>query len=316
MAQFDKAARTILRIYLGVKSHESVLIVSEDSLWEVEKAFWSCAKRLTRFPLLTRFSSKHLNISALPSPVISSFNTSDKVLFLTKKCVNVKLFDEARRQGTRFVVLQNLSNGLLERLMETNYKIISDHSRRLADIFSIGRTLYLSSPSGTDAQFSIARIKGIAETGLVHKAGEFTFLPAGKACLELQNQNVEGHITLDRIAGYKRRLSKPIALNIKNNYINQIKGEKGAEQLRKEIRKFGRDGRRIQEFGVGTNEKAMIGYSAQEDEKVFGIAHIGFGQNRTTRVRNKIIQPIKGLVLKPTLKIDGKLIIEDGNLLV
>jgi leucyl aminopeptidase (aminopeptidase T) len=316
MTQLDKAARTILRECLGVKSHESVLIVTEDSLWEIEKALWSCAKRLTKFPLLTRFSSKHLNISALPSPVISSFKTSDIVLFITQKCVNVKLFDDARRQGTRFLVLQNISNGLLDRLLETNYKILSYHSRRLADIFSIGKTLYLTSPSGTDAQFSIARIKGIADTGLVHKAGDFTLLPAGEACLELRNQNVEGRIVLDRIAGYGKRFSKPIVLNIKNNYINQIKGEKGAEQLRKEIRKFGRDGRRIQEFGVGTNEKAMIGYSAQEDEKVLGTVHVGFGQNRTTKVRNKIIQPIKGLVLKPTLKIDGKLIIEHGNLLV
>jgi len=180
MTQLDKAARMILKNCLGVKSHESILIIIEESLWEFEKALWNYAKKVTKYPLLTRFSSIHLNIHRLLSPVISSFNTSDIVIFLTKKCVPVKVFDEARRQGTRFVVLQDISHGLLERLLEANYKNISDHSRRLADIFSIGKTLSLTSPSGTDAQLSISRIKGIAETGFVHKAGEFTLLPAGE----------------------------------------------------------------------------------------------------------------------------------------
>jgi len=316
MTHLDKIARMILKNCLDVKPHESVLIVIEESLWEFEKALWNYAKKVTKYPLLTRFSSIHLNIHKLLSPVISSFNTSDIVLFLTKKCVNVKFFDEAKRQGTRFVVLQNISQGLLERLLEANYKNISDHSRRLADIFSIGKTLYLTSRSGTDAQFSISRIKGIAETGFVHKAGEFTLLPAGEASIDLQNHDVEGHITLDRIAGHKQRFPEPIGLNVKNGHINRIKGEKEAVQLRKEIRKFGREGRKINEFGVGTNEKAMIGHSAQEDQKVMGTVYISIGQNRITKVRSKIIQPIKGLVLMPTLKIDGRLIVEDGHLRV
>ncbi|MFQ5824988.1 MAG: hypothetical protein ACE5JB_13110 [bacterium] len=316
MTQLDKAARTILKECLNIKAQESVLIVTEESLREIGEALWNCAKKVSNYPLITRFSPKNLNLPELPAAVFSSLKNSDTVIFLTQKCVDEQMFEKARQNGTRFVVLQNTSKELIERSLEANYKLISNLSRRLADIFSIGKNLYLKTPSGTETQIAISRIKGNADTGLVHKAGELTYLPAGEACLYLPHNNIEGRIILDGIAGYKKFFAKPIVLFLKNGQITQIKGEKPAEQLRKDIRKFGKNGRRIHELGVGTNNKVALGNSAQEDEKALGTVHIVFGQKHITKVRGKIIPSIKGILLNPTLSVDGKLIVEDGNLSV
>lgn len=316
MTQIDKAARTILKNCLGLKNQESVLIVTEESLVEVGEALWKCARRLTRNPLMTRFSPRNSNLRLFPDALFASFKKSDSVILLTRKWVNEELFDEARQIGTRIAVLQNTSKELIERSLTASYDRVSNLSRRLAEIFTIGRNMYLSTPSGTKAQISISRRKGKAETGIVHKAGELTYLPAGEACVFLANNQIEGRINLDGIAGYKRLFTKPVALFLKNNHITQIKGEKAAEQLRKELRKFGKFGRMIHEIGVGTNDKAVLGFSAQEDEKALGTVHIAFGQSRITKGRGKLIQSIKGILLSPTLSIDGKLIIEDGNVLV
>lgn len=316
MTQVDKAARTILKICLGLTIQESVLIVTEESLWEIGESLWKYAKKLSKKPLITYFSPRNSNLQALPDALSASYKNCDSVIFLTKKLVNQKIFDEARQNGTRIVVLQNASKELIERSLTANYNRISNLSRRLAEIFTIGKNLYLNSPSGTKAKISIVRKKGIADTGRVHNAGELTCLPAGEACIFLGNNQIEGRINLDGIAGYKKLFTKPIALFLKNNQITQIKGEKAAEQLRKELRKFGKFGRQIHEVGVGTNDKAMLGFSAQEDVKALGTVHVAFGQNRITKGRGKLIQSIKGILLNPTLSIDGKLIIEDGNVLV
>ena len=40
------------------------------------------------------------------------------------------------------------------------------------------------------------------------------------------------------------------------------------------------------------------------------------GQNKTTKVHAKMVQAIKGILLKPTLSVDGKLIVEKGKVVV
>ncbi len=39
-------------------------------------------------------------------------------------------------------------------------------------------------------------------------------------------------------------------------------------------------------------------------------------RNKTTKVHAKMVQAIKGILLKPTLSVDGKLIVEKGKVVV
>ncbi|MFQ5771990.1 MAG: hypothetical protein ACE5HX_15755 [bacterium] len=317
MPQFEKIFRIILKNSLRTKPQESLLIIAEESLSDLGEVFWNCAKKITKYSVLIKFSYKYLNDHGLPTPIYNSLIYADSVIVLTPKIVIETLFDEARQNGTRIILLKNISKELMERSLETNYNLLANISRRLADIFTIGKTIHLTSPSGTDAKVNISSIKGFAETGLAFRAGDFTCLPAGEARVFLNKKNnIEGLIVLDRITGHKKPFSKPIMLKVHQGYISQIRGDKDAEQLRKDIRIFGKSGRKINELGVGTNENVALGNSALEDEKVSGTVHIALGQNQITKIHGKITQSIKGMILNPTLTIDGKLIIEDGKILV
>ncbi|MFQ5707146.1 MAG: hypothetical protein ACE5HO_06825 [bacterium] len=316
MTPLDKAARMILKNCLGVRAKESVLIIIEDSLWALGETFWKYAKRLSKLPTLYVYSSSSLNAQAFPDILCHCLQSSEAALFLSKQLVNSELFNEARKKGTRVLVIQDASRKLLERLAKTDYDKISHQSRRIAEIFTIGKRLKLTSPSGTEASISISRIKGTAETGQVRHNGDISFLPAGQSCLVLHKDSLNGRIILDGIAGSKNAFKEPIVLNVKNGQITQIKGNKAADNLRKELRKFGKHGRTIYEIGVGTNYAIKLGHSALEDAKVLGTIHIAFGKNHVTKVRGKFNQTTKGLIKNPTLSIDGKLIIKDGKLLV
>lgn len=315
MVQLQKSVRTILRNCLNLKPKENLTIVTHESLSEIGESIWTNAQKITKNLILIKYKHQNLITYKIPEIICPSLSLCNAGIIVTPYYLDEKLFDKIRRDGSRIFVVQNASQSLLERSFETDYNKVSNLSRKLADLFSIGKTLHLKSPSGTEAHISISKAKGLAETGVAQNPGEFTSFPAGEACIFLNN-SLDGRITLDRIAGVKRKLAKPVILNVNKGYITQIKGQKDAEKLRKNIRKFGKNGRKIYEFGIGTNDKVVFGNSAQEDEKFSGAVHISFGKNQVTKSQGKMLQAIKGIILRPTLSIDSKLIIENGIILV
>lgn len=313
MIPLAKSTRAVLKNCFDLKPDESLLIVTDKSLADVGETIWKTAIRISKNSLLLKFSNGTDN--QLPEAVQGALAQANACLILTSKALDEQTFDKARQNGSRILVLQNATRTLTERTFETNYKKITNISRKISDLFSIGKSLQLQSPSGTEAWLTISRIKGIAETGVVQQAGEFASLPAGEARVILNHKYINGVVTIDRVAGTKK-LANPITLNIKEGEITQIKGGQEANELRKAIRKFGPAGRQIYEFAVGTNPCVKLGNSAQEDEKTLGAIHISFGQNKTTKVHAKMVQAIKGILLKPTLRVDGKLIVENGKIVV
>ncbi|RMF57150.1 MAG: hypothetical protein D6743_19355 [Calditrichaeota bacterium] len=291
------------------------MVVVEETLSEQAEIIWRAARRICKNAVFLKFSNASANGCHLPVQVEAALACSHCGILLTTTCVEEKQLNAARQKDSRVLVVQNATQALLERAFDTNYRKISNITRKLVDLFSISKTLQITSASGTDVRLSIQRCKRVAQTGLAHAACDLAFLPAGEASLLLRS-NVDGQIVLDRIAGQRKKLSKPIHLKVSKGHITQIKGESEAEALRKQLRKFGKHAREIRELGVGTNHEVTFGNSAQEDEKVLGSIHISFGENHITQAKGRILQAVKGVVLKPTLSIDGKVIIDRGTILV
>jgi leucyl aminopeptidase (aminopeptidase T) len=315
MTSNEKAARLIFKDCLNVEPHESLHIVAEETFSDVADVLWKRARMSTRFAQITLFSHQFSNYLGLPPSLYNSLGNSDCVVILSPNLISERLFDSARQKGTRILLLTNATRTLFEHLLKINFQKIATLSRRIADIFSIGKTLVLNSPNGTDVKINLVKTKGRAVTGQAKENGQITTLPAGEACVTLTS-NVEGDIILDRICGQTKGLNKPITLKIKNGVLTQVKGSQEAEQLRKAIRRFGNSGRKINELGIGTNDNVTFGQSQLGDEKVYGTAHIAIGEYQITKVHGKIIQAIKGVIVKPTISIDGKMILEDGKVLV
>jgi leucyl aminopeptidase (aminopeptidase T) len=310
----EKSARSIFRECLGLKPHESLHIVAEETLSEIANVLWKRARMSTKFAQLTLFSHQFSNYLGLPPSIYNSLGNNDCVVILSSKTISERLFDSARQKGTRILLFNNASQNIFEQLLQVNFNKVATLSRRLADIFSIGKNLVMQSPSGTNAKIKLAKTKGKANTGLAKESGQLTTLPAGEACVALSN-NVDGEIVLDRIVGQNKALNKLITLKVRNGAITQVKGAQEAELLRKALRKYGNAGRKLHELGIGTNDQVSFGRSLPEDEKVYGTAHIAVGEYQITKVHGKIIQAIKGVILKPTILIDGRKILEDGNIL-
>jgi len=104
-----------------------------------------------------------------------------------------------------------------------------------------------------------------------------------------------------------------IKVTIKNGYAIRIEN---SLELRSIVNRLGKDGRNIAEIGIGTNLKAKVIGNVLEDEKVYGTVHVALGNNASYGGDCSVAFHEDGIILKPTLEADGKILIKDGKWMI
>ena len=126
-----------------------------------------------------------------------------------------------------------------------------------------------------------------------------------------------GKLVIDLTMHQFGRLKTPIELTIKNGRIVSINGGPEAWTLRNYLEKFGDENATIcpAEASIGINSKAMVRGVQREDKNILGSIHFGIGTN--VDVGGTIYSNIHmdGVILEPTLYVDGEMRIEHGRFL-
>jgi len=104
-------------------------------------------------------------------------------------------------------------------------------------------------------------------------------------------------------------------MTVEQGFVTEVTGGPDAVKLKELLEKYGHDARNIAELGIGLNERAQLSGSPLEDEKVLGTVHIGIGDNSTFGGKVSVPSHLDGIMLKPTLTLDGKIVIEGGRLI-
>jgi len=86
--------------------------------------------------------------------------------------------------------------------------------------------------------------------------------------------------------------------------------------MEKLFARYGNKERTLCEFGIGTNYKAKITGNVLEDEKVMGSIHVAFGNNLGFGGRNNAKIHLDGIVKRPSVWFDKKLIIKSGKFVI
>jgi len=108
----------------------------------------------------------------------------------------------------------------------------------------------------------------------------------------------------------------PITIEVKDGYPVTITGGEEARRLKELLQPHGKDAYNIAEFGIGTNDKAILSGKIIEDEKVLGTIHIAFGDNKSMGGTIRVASHLDGLIKHPTVLFDGLMIMEEGRLLL
>jgi leucyl aminopeptidase (aminopeptidase T) len=111
-------------------------------------------------------------------------------------------------------------------------------------------------------------------------------------------------------------VDEPIRITVKDGYAAEITGGESARRLIALLEPHGEDGRTVAEFGIGTNDKAILTGVILEDEKVMGTIHIAFGDNKSMGGTVRVASHLDGLITRPTVWFDDRVVMEGGRLLV
>lgn len=302
---------------MGLQSHERVLIVTDEPLRTIGYALWKATKYFGNEVFFVEILPRKSNGEEPPKEIAELMKSVDVVLCPTSKSLT---HTDARRTasalGVRIATLPNVTEEIMIRCMNADYHAIAKRTVQLCSLMEKTKLIRVTSPSGTDISMTIEGRKAFASSGLFREKGESGNLPTGEAYLAPQEGTSNGVVVVDGSMAGVGMLATPIHIDIRDGYAVKISGGKEAETLKKLLDQHGKDAYTVAEFGIGTNDKAILSGVILEDEKVMGTIHIAFGDNKSMGGSVRVASHLDGLVKTPTVTFDDTVIMKDGKLLL
>ncbi len=142
-------------------------------------------------------------------------------------------------------------------------------------------------------------------------------MPTGETFLAPVEGTTNGVFVVDgSFAGLGLIGEVHIKVDVEKGFATKITGGKAAKKLIGMLDKVGRRARNIAEFGIGTNDSAKLSGILLEDEKVMGTVHLALGNNVTMGGTFNVPIHVDGVIKKPTVYLDDKLLMNSGKLLI
>ena len=313
----EDAAMVVTRECLGIKKSEEVLIIFDNNTRAVGIALFDSAKSLGADVVLLEILERETHGSEPPGMVAEAMKAANVILMpTTQSLTHTRARLEATKRGARIASMPTITAEVMRRTMSADYMNIKEQSQKLAELLSSGSEVTLTTKIGSKLTFSIVGRKAHADTGDIRERGGFGNLPAGEAYIAPVEGETAGVAIIDgSIAGFGL-VNTPVEMVIQDGYVTEIRGGSESESLSGLLKNKGLATRNIAELGIGTNKKAILSGSIIEDEKVMGTAHIAIGDNHTFGGVVEAPLHIDGVIRKPTLAIDGKIVIKDGEHLI
>ena len=310
------ASVVAIRDCMGATAGERVLVVTDEPLRPIGYALRQAAKDLGHEVVLVEILPRATNGAEPPPEVAELMAKFDVVLCPTSKSLT---HTDARRAasaaGARIATLPGVTEAIMVRCMNADYNAIAERTFRLCGLLEHAKVVRVQAPAGTDITMPIEGRTAYASSGLFRNAGESGNLPTGEAFLAPLEGRSNGVVVVDGSMAGIGMLATPIRIVVRDGYAEDITGGPEAERLVALLEPHGRDARTVAEFGIGTNDRAILTGVILEDEKVMGTIHIAFGDNKSMGGTVRVASHLDGLITLPTVWFDDRRIMDDGRFL-
>jgi len=315
--QLLSASLIAVRDCMGVKPGERVLIVTDEPLRTIGYALWKASKDLGNEVILAEILPRTTNGEEPPPEVAELMKMVDVVLCPTSKSLtHTDSRRAASEKGVRIATLPGVAEEIMIRCMNADYNEIAKRTFRVCAELEKTSVVRVEAPAGTDITMPIKGRKAHASSGLFREKGLWGNLPTGEAYLAPLEGESQGLVVVDGSMASVGMIHEPIRISVKDGYATGINGGAEAKRLIELLEPHGKDGRNVAEFGIGTNDKAILTGLILEDEKVMGTIHIAFGDNKSMGGTVRVASHLDGLVKEPTVWFDDRKVMEEGKLLI
>ena len=308
-----KAADIVVKDCLAVKKNERVVVVTDEPCRTVGASLWLALKRKTD-PLLIEITPRKIHGEEPPAQVAEAIKNCDVFIMPTSRSLtHTHARINANKKGARGATMPGITVDMMLRTLNADYGRIARLTNRLCDLLGAARRAYVESDIGTALELDLNKRRCCRDTGIIKHKGGFSNLPAGEAYIAPVENRSNGVVIVDGSFAPVGAVSEPVIMELKNGIIVRIKGNRKMSAIFKE---YGKKEKTLCEFGIGTNYKAKITGNVLEDEKVLGTIHFAFGNNLAFGGKNNACIHLDGVIQKPSVWLDGRLILNKGKFLV
>ena len=312
-----RTTRMTVEVCAAVGKDENVLIATDLNKVGIAEVFARASREVDAETVTSVMSPREMHGNEPPRIVAAAMKAADVILApTTYSMTHTDARRAACKNGGRGATLPNITEDTMKRTLRADYKEIEKRTKQMAAMIKGAKEARVVTELGTDITMSLARRIVKEDTGIISERGSSTNLPAGEAYLAPVEGTAKGTIVADGSCAGIGVIREPIRIKVADGYATDISGGDEATALINLISPFGQDGRNIAELGIGTNDKAQLSGSTLEDEKVMGTVHVALGDNSTFGGKCKAGIHIDGIINKPTLIADDRLIMENGKLMV
>ncbi len=309
-----KAARIAVKC-MGVRPSETALIVTNQPRLKIARALAEAAEEIAAETILLVMRARTRHGEEPPKIVERAMCAADVVLApTTYSLTHSQARLRATRAGARIATMPMITESMMRGgAMLADYKKVSALTMKVAERLNRASFVEIETRAGTKLRLNVSGRKAHPDTGIYTNPGDFGNLPAGEAFVAPVEGSGDGVVVVD--GSMEDVLRAPVKITVRKGRAIKITG-KPARRLHKRLGAVGPKGYNLAEFGIGTNYAARLIGNVLEDEKVLGTCHIALGDNSTFGGRVKAGIHLDGIILRPTIKFDGKIVMRDGKLLL
>jgi leucyl aminopeptidase (aminopeptidase T) len=205
---------------------------------------------------------------------------------------------------------------MIKGAMTVDFEELKATTEKVAQVLSDADEIMVTSSAGTDVTFKITQRRAFSLDGYFHEDYGFAVLPPGEAPTCPVEGTTNGTIVFDYSMDSLGKLSTPLVLKIKEGKVVAVSGEGKDVHTIEQLFERDQTARNIAEFAIGTNPKARLIGNLAEDKKLLGTVHFAIGDNESLGGQVRSSVHLDGLMLKPTVIADKKVLVEEGKILI
>ena len=325
-----KGATLIIDHCLKVESGEKVLIIADQDHRMESEVLAGLAYARGTFPILVDVTPQvtacmeSMDVSMEPpANLAEAMRSSDVIIIVTvlewaNRFAHVAPVKDAVANNARVV---SIEEGM-DRwdLTIEDIDLIMNRTAKLTQAMEGAKWVHVTTPMGTDVKVNIENRPALQVVPVKEKGVMMGPIPLwGEVAYAAVEDKTEGVIVVDGImlgVGVEGTLPEPIKWIVRDGKAVEISGGEVAQRLKDVVDAVGPSALVIGEFAIGTSHKEE--YGTPSEKGLLGTCHFALGDNANCYPggQNKCSLHLDGSVRNVTVKVDDKLIISKGELVI
>jgi len=199
-----------------------------------------------------------------------------------------------------------------------DFNVLADKVRHVASLLGSG-SVKITDPKGNELNLRLIGREPyqddcIVDSNDLEHGRNVANIPGGDVLACPDETYADGNVVFDRPSQFMGRWVGGVQWQFRNGALADYRVRLNAEHFKASYEKAVGEKNRIAVLGVGVNPKVRTGFL--QDSLASGVVTLGIGGNDDIGGANKTDFYFAGVLTKATLTVDGKVIVENGKLVV